>query len=259
MGLFSQMKAAAGVGASEVQIAVEKGRYHWADTLRGKIILSGGEIEQVASEVTVNITETWLESRRTHDGKTRQERMHRTYSERLVASQLAIAVGVSHEFEFELQVPNEGALAHDWYVAARISVPKAADRHGRADFQLLASRAVMGLVNAVCHVVPCELKSLSNRSTQVTVDLKPAANHSKDLDGLMLIVHAGGDPIVGAFEINPQEKSFKDRIKALAQQDRVKHQISFPAAPLAAAAEDATKVPPEIVEQFKGFIAPHLS
>ena len=259
MGLFSQVKAAVGVGASEVQVTTENGRYHWGETLEGKVVVSGGQIEQTASEVTVNITETWVEQRRNHDGKMRSERQHRTYSERLVASQVVIAVGSSQEYAFELQVPNEGTLSHEWYVAARVSVPQAADRHGRANFQLLPPHAVMGLVNAVCQIVPCELRSLSNRSTQVTVDLKPATAHEKDLDGLMLIVHAGGDPIAGAFEINPQEKSFGDRLKALAKQDRVKHPISFAAAPLAAAAEDATKVPPEVVEQLRGFITPHLS
>ena len=59
MGLFSKVKAAVGVGASQVQVVLEDGRYHWGDTIKGKVIVQGGSVEQNASEISVNVTETW--------------------------------------------------------------------------------------------------------------------------------------------------------------------------------------------------------
>jgi sporulation-control protein spo0M len=259
MGLFSQMKAAVGVGAASVAVALEKGDYHWSETIRGAVQLTGGEIEQRASEVTVNITETWTELERDFQGRQRQERKYRYYGQVFLATQVAIPPASTQEWSFELQVPVEGFLAHQWYVAARVSVPGAVDRHGQANFTLLPSFAVMGLAAAVRQVVPCALRSMSNQSTQVTIDLKPAPEYEKVLDGLMLIVHEGNGQVSGVLEINPQEKSFSDRLKALTKQDRVKHQIAFSAGPLQAATTGAGEIPRDVIEQLRALIQPYLS
>jgi hypothetical protein len=259
MGLFSQMKAAVGVGAASVAVAIEKAEYHWGETIRGAVQLTGGEIEQRASEVTVNITETWTEYERDYRGEQRQERKYRYYSQTFLATQVVIPPGSTQEWSFELQVPTEGFLAHQWYVAARVSVPGAVDRHGQANFTLLPSFGVIGLASAVRQIVPCTVRSMSNQSTQVTIDLKPAPEYEKDLDGLMLIVHEGNGEVSGVLEINPQEKSFADRLKALAKQDRVRHQITFPAEPLQAASSGAGEIPQDVVEQLRALIQPYLS
>lgn len=254
MGLFSQVKAAVGVGASQVQVVLEDGRYHWNDTIKGKVIVQGGNVEQRASEVSVNITESWVEV----DSDGDREQKSRAYNQRILGSDVPIPVGTTQEWEFELQVPNDGQLGHSWSVAARVSVPGAVDRHGKADFQLLPPRAVMALANLTCQVGECELKSFTNSSSKVTVELKPLPPRQKDLDGLTLIVTDDGRQVAGTFEVNPQEKSMADRLRALAKKDRVRHPIAFDSASLVSAT-DAPGVSAQVAEQLRSFVAPHLS
>jgi sporulation-control protein len=249
------MKAAAGIGASSVQIVLENNRYHWGETVRGKVVLQGGEVEQNASAVTVNITESWEETDSDGDRTTRS----RVHHEQTLAQQVAIPAGSQQEWPFAVPLPLNANLTSDWSVAARVKVSGAVDRQGKADFALLAPRAVRALSQALCRLGECELKSQANNGEKITVELRPLPQRRKDLDGLRLIVSDNGQQVIGTFEINPQEKSFADRLKALAKKDLVHHAISFDSAALAAADENESALPSNVVEQLKSLLAPHLS
>jgi sporulation-control protein spo0M len=255
LGLFSKMKAAAGIGASSVQVVLENKRYHWGETVRGKVDLQGGEVEQNASAVLVNLTETWEDVDSDGDRQTRS----RSHGEQMLAQQVSIPIGSHQEWPFTLAIPPGASLTSDWSVVARVKVSGAVDRQGKADFALLAPRAVRALSQALCKLAECELKALTNNGERITAELQPLPQRRKDLDGLKLMVSDNGQQVIGTFEINPQEKSFADRLKALAKKDLVHHAISFDSVALAAADENESALPPEVVEQLKGFLAPHLS
>lgn len=259
MGLFGQMKAAVGVGAADVLVALEKGNYHWNETIRGRATIKGGQTEQNIGEFKVVIVESWMESTRDMDGDRHNERKYRYYGQRVLATQIVATPNSQQQWDFEVQLPGEGMLSHDWSVQATASVAGAVDRHGSYVFKLLPSAGVMGLVNALYQVLPCTVNSMSNNSTQVSVDFKPPVAHQTALDGLMLIVQDDGNSVNGVLEVNPQEKSFADRIKALTKSDRVKYPIAFPAAPLAAAADGTGPAPAEVIARLRELIQPHLS
>jgi sporulation-control protein spo0M len=259
VGLFGQMKAAVGVGAADVSVTLEKGSYHWNETIRGRAVLKGGQVEQQVSELKVVIVESWMERTRDMDGDTSRERRYRYYGQRVLATQLSVAPDSQQQWDFEVQLPGEGTLSHEWSVQASAGVAGAVDRHSSCAFRLLPTAGVIGLVNALYQALPCTVNSMSNNSTQVSVDFKPPATHQQALDGLMLIVQDDGNQVSGVLEVNPQEKSFSDRLKALTKQDRVKYPIAFPSAPLAAAADGSGPAPAEVTTHLRELIQPHLS
>jgi sporulation-control protein len=252
MGLFSKVKAAAGIGASSVKVELEQGTYHWGETVRGKITVEGGEVEQSASAVVVYVTETWEEVDSDGDRETRS----RNYNDQTLAQQVVLAVGSRQEWPFAVPLPPHASLTSEWSVGARVKVAGAVDRHGAAGFTLLAPRAVLALSQALCRIADCELKSFANKNEKITVELRPLPQRRKDLDGLTLTVKDDGQQVAGTLEINPQEKSLADRLKALAKKDRVYHNVAFDSPSLAASETDA---PANVVEQLQSWLAPHLS
>lgn len=255
MGLFSKMKAAAGIGASTVQVVLDGQQYRWGETVHGKVVVQGGTVEQNASAVLVSLKESWEDVDSDGDRETRT----RLHNEQTLAQQIPLPVGSQQEWPLALSIPAGAPLTSSWSAAARVKVSGAVDRQGETAFALLAPRAVRALSQALCRLGECELKTLSNNGEKITVELRPLPQRRKDLDGLKLMVTESGGQVSGTFEINPQEKSFADRLKALAKKDLVHHPICFDATALAAADDNESAMPADVQNQLKSFLAPYLS
>lgn len=251
MSLFNRVGAAVGAGAADVEVALTAEEYGWNDTIQGAVVVRGGKVDQTASEIRVSVLEEW-ETRDSDNDRQHHERRH---FETTIANDVAIATGSSLKVPFEIAVP-EGSFSRDWSVAARVSVPRAVDRHGKTAFSLMPPAAIRGLSAALCAVLPFRLKSRGNRNSEVNLDFEPPKENQKDLDGVRLIVRDEGQEVVGVLEINPQEKSLKDRFKAALKKDRIKHPIRFPAEPLAAAPDGPASS--EVVARLRELIAPHV-
>jgi sporulation-control protein spo0M len=252
MSFFEQMGAAVGIGAARVEIILQGTEHAWNDKIRGTLIVHGGTVEQTASEVRVSVVEHW----ETRDSDGDEEDHYRHYSESVLATEARIPAGATQQWEFEVQVPEGAAFAHDWYVEGRVCVARAADRYGKMDFNLVPPPAAMGLGAALGEVAPFVLRSVGNAGTDLLLDFRPPQHLEGVLDGVMFIVSLVGDQIAGFLEINPQERSFGDHLKALVHKDRVKHPIEFPAAPLAE--NPHGPAPREVVSKLREILQPYL-
>jgi sporulation-control protein spo0M len=252
MSFLNKMGAAVGIGACEVDVVVPSGRYHWYDAIRGTVQVRGGTADQTATEVRVGIMEHWV----VRDTKEADQHYYKHHNEVTLARNVPVPTGSAQQWEFEVKVP-EGDFSHDWYVQARVCVPMAVDREGNAGFVLLPPASALGLGRAVCQVAPFTEKAHAMYGKDVHLDYRPPANLEQSLDGVKLMVREQGDQLVGTFEVNPQEHSIADRLKALVHKDRVRYPISFPAAPLAAA-EGGAPVPDEVVAKLRELLQPYL-
>jgi sporulation-control protein len=256
MGFLGQVGAAVGIGAADVEVALERPAYHWDDLIRGQVRVQGGSVDQNATELTVCITEHWTEQRRDHRGNTTTQHCYRHYSETRLATNIALPAGTHQQWPFQVRMPNEAALSHEWSVRARMHVPGAVDRHGETKFRALPSRAVMGLAHALREAAPLQPKSGGNRGSEVWLDFAPADEIRHALDGVKLIVRDQGGVVVGVVEVNPQEHSFSDQLKVLVRQDRERHPISFRAAPLVDGAEGPP--PQDVITALRQVLLPYL-
>ena len=253
MGLLGKMGAAVGIGAARVDVSIPQGEYAWEDVVQGTATVRGGNVEQKANEVQASILEHW----RTYDSEERRyEDNYRHHNVTVVARDVTVAADSVQEIPFEVRIPSGLSLSSNWFIAVRLGIPKASDPQGQAAFQLRLPLAIRGLEPALRHVAPFQLHSTTNRNAEVSLDFKPPVGQKHSLDGVKFIVRAEGESVVGDLEINPQEKSFSDRLKALAKKDRVRHPITFPKAELEAAMQGST--PESIVARLRELIEPYL-
>ncbi len=252
MGFLGKMGAAVGVGGAQVGVTISGSEYAWGDTVRGTLTLTGGSVDQTVSELRVSVMEHW----ETHDPEDGTEDHYRHHNATVIGRDIALTAGASQPVEFEIGIPHGLSFSSNWFIAARLSIPKAKDSEGHTRFQLRPPLAIRGLSAALTHIAPFQLKSLTNVGNVVHMDFTPPPAQKNSLDGVKLMVSQDGDTVSGQLEINPQEKTIADRLKALAKKDRVQHPLRFPAAGLESALNGSA--PAEVTARLQELIGPYL-
>lgn len=253
MSLLRKIGAAAGIGAAGVTVSVEGDAFTWGEVIRGTVRVEGGSVAQTATEIKLSVEEHW--ETRDSEGDTDDHYVH--HNEIILDRQVALEPGSAREWPFEIAVPSLVQLSHDWSVAARVCVPRAADRHGRKRFELLLPAPFRGAVAALLEVVPFPNYGTQVEGNTVELNFRPSKDFKKHLDGVQMKLSLANGEVFGVMEINPQEKSLGDFLRALAKKDRVRHEVRFNADVLAAGANGPAA--PEAVNQFQELLKPHLA
>jgi sporulation-control protein spo0M len=252
MGFLSKMGSAVGVGAAGVDVVLPNSDYHWNEVIRGTLRVKGGTTDQTASEIRVSVMEHW----ETRDSDGDRDDHYEHHNERVVASNVSIPAGSEREIPFEVPVPEAQNFGHDWYVNARVCVPRAADRHDQTRFKMLPPVALIRAAEAVTSLSPFELKHYVNDKGTVHFDFAPPEDKKNALDGVRLWLREDVDRVTGVFEINPQEHSIADRLKALMKKDRVRHDVRFDRQALLEAPEG--QPPADVIERLRALLQPYL-
>ena len=253
MSLLKKVGAAAGIGAAGVDVILEAPAYAWGERVRGTIRVRGGAVPQDASEIRVSVEEHW----ETRDSEGDRDQHYYHHNETVLARNVRLEPGSEQEWTFEIYVPPSAAPSHDWSIAARVSVPRAADRHGKREFELLLPAAFRGASAVLLAAVDVEPYTTVVNGNTVDLDFRPSKGLKKDLDGVRMTLSLIGGEVSGTLEINPQEKSVGDFLKSLVKKDRVRHELHFTAEELAAAAYGTP--PAETVSRLRTLIQPFLS
>ncbi len=252
MSFLNKVGAAVGIGAAGVSVGTDASSYHWGDILQGTVVVTGGSVEQVAGEIQVSLMEHWV----TRDNDGDDEHHYRHHNTQTIAREVTLPPQSVQQWSFSIPVPHGVVMSHDWYAHARVCVPRAVDRTGQAAFDMLPPASLMGLGNALCEALPMRLSSRGNSGARAILDFAPGDQYKQYLDGVKLVFAEDGEQLRGFVEVNPQERSFADRLKALARADRVKHELTFAAEPLRAA--ENGPAPGDVVEQLRQLLAPYL-
>ncbi len=270
--VLKNLGASVGVGAATVAVALEMqpqavGRggfsygpysYGVGESVAGRIMVTGGVVAQQISEVEVRATEHWT----TTDGKgvTSHHYNHHNASE--IARGVTLAPDQVFESEFLISLPLSGNLTHDWAITVGLGIAHAADASGSAPLELLPPVYAQGLDACLLAAVPFTQNGISYSSDGgLELDYAPPAHLERELDGVKLLVEppaANADAVTATLEINPQEKSFADRIKALTRADLVRHPLTFTRTLLESASPLQTAEPsPEVVAYLRALLAPY--
>lgn len=258
MALFQNLKVAAGVGATELSVVLDSAEQARGGLVTGRVQARGGELPQIAEVIEARVQEDWSEQRPHsvyRDGQHRTE--YRTEHKTRVHSRVALAVnfsvpaGGAFEWPFHLSVPNGADVSRTWSIQTTMRVPGAADRHDSKTLRLYVSGAVLGLKNALCQIAPFEF----NGTGPGYFDLCPPQSLKGELDGVKFMFPEAQMPgfLSGQLEINPQEKTLKDRMRAAVGKDRIRHPLQIPLAQL-----NPAQPAPELVAHLRSLLQPYL-
>ena len=259
MGFLNKAGAALGIGSASVVVAPDGNEYSWGETVTGRLHLTGGTTDQTIAQVQVGLLEHWETTETDHDTDSTRERrvQHNKYHNLdVLAMQVIVAAGSRQELPFGVTVPQGAALDHEWYVEARLDLPRAKDQRGRAPIQLILPRWLLRLEAALWQVAPFERSGISQSGTRISLSYGAPGALKDKIDGVALWVEESGGNVAGELEVNLQEKSLKDHLKALLRKDRVRYPVTFPLAHLSADPDDPP--PAEVAEKLREIVEPHL-
>nr|CAA9238174.1 Sporulation protein SpoOM [uncultured Armatimonadetes bacterium] len=256
MGFLSKVGAAVGIGGAEVSVSLDKDAYRWNDTITGTVHVQGGEAEQDASEIRVEVVEHWITTSTDSDGHQTENHHYQRYNAKPLATQVKLMPRAPLQYPFEIQAPYGVDFSRHWYVEARVSVPRAVDRHGTGDFSFLPPQAIEALGRALVAVAPFSSSAQGNSKSEVHLDYAPPENLKDRLDGVKLTASETADQVTGTLEINPQEKGIGDHLKALFRKDRVRHPFAFPRDTLFHSLDGPP--PPEVVAKLRELLQPYV-
>ena len=240
----------------EVQVALPGREYAWGDVIEGTARLTGGSAEQVLSEVRVSVM---YRSTETYSGAAapRTEHTDHHFEEAIIVRSLSLPAGSAQDIPFQVRVPDRAASFGDWSVAVRLVQGADEIRQGFARFEVVPPLAVRGLESVLTRALGFEEIYTSCDAGKVEIEFAPPDDLKKHLDGVKLIVRREGEEIVGDLEINPQEKTLADHLKALRLKDRVRHPIRFSAVTLEKGGDDGTP-PEEITRDLRVLLESYL-
>lgn len=253
MSFEEKVEAALGVDAAEIEVTVNQDTLRWGERATGVVRVRGGQVEQSLAKVTVSLREHWT----AYTGERGKEERYRYHGELELAGPGAVAPGSAAEYPFELPVPDLAGLGCDWAAFARAHVIGGLDPEASAGLRLLPPPAVSGLRAALLAVAPFRDLSVGSSGGTVTMDFDSPRGGGDLLDAVKLVVAEESGEVHGVLEINPQEHTLTDALKSLVLLDRVKREIRFPAAPLAAAAQGSP--PEEVVSALRQLLQPYLT
>ena len=256
MSLLHNMQVAVGVGASELAIVLDQPEYFRGGPLQGQLQVRGGELAQVAEALSVAVQEEWQETHH-HNGQSQTRTRTRTHSQSLLVKDFPIPSGAAFSWPFKVPIPAHARLDRNWTLEATMTVPGAVDRHASLSLRPYPSPFMFALKQALCEIAPFTFSGCGalEDSHEAHFDLDPPESLCAHLDGVRVI----SDAMMldgfwsGTFEINPQEKSLADRMRAMVMADRVRHPLSFPVSQV-----QPYKVAPEVVAQLRGYLQPYL-
>ena len=267
MSLLSNLKAAVGVGGARVEIVELAGQdYYWTETVRGALTLTGGQAEQTVDNLTARLACHSIGT----DSHGQPYDNYDRFSETSIAIGLTVTPSSSQQFPFEVVVPDIASPTGTdyklqpvtWFVEGMAYIHHAIDASGGAVITVHCPATLEALASAIEQVAPVAQRMKYNtdafmRSQPIIhFQFAPTDEGKASLDGVKLDVEERDGQVIGTLEINPQEHSRADHLRALVLKDRVHHAVSFPAAALFAG-EDGS-VGREVLAQLDEWFRPYL-
>ena len=159
------------------------------------------------------------------------------------------------EIAFSLPVPSGIPLTEACFVTAQAvaSFGRDNDLHTAVPFILLPPRSLQAVQNSLKtfgDFVAVEISDAPNpdgKGYQFTLDYVAPESLQDRLDGIKFILSDIGDTVTGIAEINPQEHSLADHLRAFLHADRIRVPLQFNRAELDTAGK--ANLPSESVQQ----------
>lgn len=233
--------------------------FTWNERLNGTLTLTAGSHAASVTKLRLSL----LAVENYPDGNV----YDRFQGDTILAQELTFEPGSAQSFPFALLVPDGANLSgwpggivaevsNKWYLQVKVEIPRAKDLSLRWDISIVPPPSPERLAHAVTQVAPFEIRYRNNVANSMVYDFRPPHELLERLDGVGLKVQIVGDQVRGTLDINPQEHSVLDRLKALGHKDIVHEPISFPVASLIAA--DTSAEFQAVVARLQTLLQPYL-
>ena len=234
MGFLESVKRTFNIAGAEVCVQTEDDVYSQHDVVTGNVLIQGGQYDQEARSIRLDLKEFWTETRSTGKSTTTVT-VYKTHETVDLAGASTIASQSEHSYPFEVRLPLNARFSTKstgWLLKVRLDVPKAIDASGSVKLSVEPAEEMLAIVEACESSLRFE-ESLRHRrweakTTATHFRLLPPDVLRSELDYLRLELKLEEDGSVsGTLVFDLQEKSIGDYFKAILNLDQVRRTLSF--------------------------------
>jgi len=224
--MFNALRRTFNISGCDITIQPNQSEYNQGDPVSCELIITGGKYEQNASEITVELEESYTtgsgDNQTTHYDTIDQKQLERNTS---------LKPGEAHKYEFSTCLPSNCRLSSSsghtgWALVVKVDVPNALDPEERILLQVNPHREFF----AIWQACEAELRFSQETSTwghYYSDRFVPPQALKSELDCMDLNLIQNGTTTECTIIFDLQEKSVADYFKMITFQDKVKREISF--------------------------------
>jgi sporulation-control protein spo0M len=223
--MITLIKKTFNISGCTISIQPDKSEFHQGDKVNCEVLITGGEFEQNADEITLALEESWVEGSGDNSRTVRIDRVKEA-----VASNVSLKPGESHRFEFSAQLPDNsrhssGSSTTGWCLVVNVDVSNARDPKERLNIKVIPHREFLAIYNACISIL--RFTHNSSEFDYWKVRFIPPNALLAELDCLDLDLSQEGLTTNCELIFDLQEKSVADYFKMVFNQDKVKREIQF--------------------------------
>ena len=223
MAQWEKMLASVGVGAAKMTVHLEEATQPRGSELRGTVELLGGNVPQHVEGIVISVGYTTV----IVAGKAVVPIYHEV-AKTVISKSFDIAPNQTESIPFALAVPE--TAPNGLTLSAQADVPGAVDPRAVIQLELSASLEMLAVHDALLHLgfeAKSELRPHRLYAGRFTANYAAPAELRAAVENGSIWLKREDVNIVGALEINHEERSFADAVKSLARQDRTQSPLSF--------------------------------
>ena len=232
MSILDGIKRAFNIGGCAISVQTAAHSFPQGGAVDGVVSLTGGEVDQTADVLVVELDEYWTETRST--GKSsRRVTVNQTRDSAILRRDLTILPGGELTLPFSLKLPNNSRLSTSstgWKIKVTMDIPMAIDPGKTVVLNVRPAEAFRAIVKTCEERLGFTEKDNSwkwSKELTTSVRLLPMNILKEDFDYLEFKLTQSGPAhaVTGRIVFNLQEKSFTDYLKALLMMDRIEKPI----------------------------------
>ena len=134
MGFLESVKRTFNIAGTEVCVQTKDDVYSQYDVVTGKVLIQGGQYDQEAQSIRLDLTEFWTETRSTGKSTTTVT-VYKTHETVDLAGASTIASRSENSYAFEVRLPPNARVSTKstgWLLKVRLDVPKAISSRTKA-------------------------------------------------------------------------------------------------------------------------------
>ncbi len=223
--MFNALRKTFNISGCDIVIQPNQSEYNQGDQVSCELIITGGKYEQNASEITVELEESY-----TTGSGDNQTTHYDTIDLKQLESTTFLKPGEAHKYEFSTRLPSNCRLSSSsghtgWALVVKVDVPNALDPKERILLQVNPHREFF----AIWQACESELRFSQKNSfgNYYSDRFVPPQALKSELDCMDLNLIQNGTTTECTIIFDLQEKSVADYFKMIMFQDKVNREISF--------------------------------
>lgn len=218
--MLNALRKTFNISGCDIVIQPDKSEYHQGDAVSCDIIITGGKYEQNASEITVELEESY-----TTGSGDNQTTHYVTIDKKKLENNISLEPGVARKYGFSTVLPPNCDLSHNWSLVLKVDVPKALDPEERIRLQVNPHREFF----AIWESCESELRFSRKKSAGFFGSYRfiPPQALKNELDCMDLFLFQNGSTTNCNITFDLQEKSVTDYFKMVMNQDKVVREVNF--------------------------------